>query len=213
MLELPRVFFWIELGGLLFSLLTLWPSYAAQMLVWRFTPRKKWIDTKVRHKKADRCHDAERSGRIRAARAEGRGAAGIVGRSRRRSRIRVSAVALTHSPPLRRTHLCAALCCAALPCVAQVHILRVGFIGLLIETIRCPDMSAGFGLMSSMTQRLLYQQLGAILLSAVVLVMLATARSLYVQMSRPVPAVFVRLMWGVVVINQLFVIPVLVTTT
>jgi hypothetical protein len=87
----------------------------------------------------------------------------------------------------------------------------VGFVGLVIETIRCPDMSAGFGLMSSMTQRMLYQQLGAILLSAVVLVMLATARSLYVQMSRPVPAVFVRLMWGVVVINQLFVIPVLVT--
>ena len=93
-----------------------------------------------------------------------------------------------------------------------MHILRVGLVGLVIETIRCPDMSAGFGLMSSMTQRLLYQQLGAILLCAVVLVMLATARSLYVQMSRPVPAVFVRLMWGVVVSNQLFVIPVLVTT-
>lgn len=124
-----------------------------------------------------------------------------------RSRIRtVCAAALTHSLTHRDR-------CAALPCSAQVHILRVGLVGLVIETIRCPDMSAGFGLMSSMTQRMLYQQLGAILLCAVVLVMLATARSLYVQMSRPVPAVFVRLMWGVVVINQLFVIPVLVTTT
>jgi len=89
--------------------------------------------------------------------------------------------------------------------------IYVGLVALVIETIRCPDMSAGFGRMSTMTQRLLYEQLGATLLCAVVLVMLATARSLYAQMSRPLPAIFPRLMWGIVAFYQLLIIPVLVS--
>lgn len=88
--------------------------------------------------------------------------------------------------------------------------IRVGVSALLVQTIRCPDMSSGFGLMSIVTQRLLYQQLGVVFMCAVVLVTLATAKSLYVQMSRPVPKVFPRLLWGVVAANQMFVAAVLV---
>lgn len=43
----PRWLFNLEWGIVLFSLLCLWPVYAAQLMLWRFTPRKKWIDTKV----------------------------------------------------------------------------------------------------------------------------------------------------------------------
>ena len=85
--------------------------------------------------------------------------------------------------------------------------------GLIIETIRVPDMSAGFGLLGVTTQRMLHQQFGASSLPAVVLVMLATARSLYVQMGRPLPTVFPQLMWGAVIVNQLFVLPTLVRAT
>ena len=96
MFDLPRVFFWIELGGLLLSLLTLWPSYAAQMLVWRFTPRKKWSDTKVDHNKGRRDEAMTQStagGEERSS--EGRG------QRRRRDRDRDSGPQ-THPDRLRR---------------------------------------------------------------------------------------------------------------
>lgn len=43
----PRWLFDAELGVVIASLLCLWPLYALQLLVWRFSPRKKWVDTKV----------------------------------------------------------------------------------------------------------------------------------------------------------------------
>lgn len=92
----------------------------------------------------------------------------------------------------------------------QTSMILVGVAALVVESARCPDMSSGFGLMSVVTQRLLYQQLGVVLLCAVVLVMLATAKSLCVQMNRPVPKVFPRLLWGLVAANQVFGITILV---
>jgi len=43
--------------------------------------------------------------------------------------------------------------------------------------------------------------------------MLATAKSLYVQVGRTVPKQFTRLMWTVAGLNQIFVLPVLVGRT
>lgn len=92
----------------------------------------------------------------------------------------------------------------------QLRLILVGLGGLVIETIRAPDISAGFGLMSIMTQRMLYQQFGAMVLPVAVLVLLATAKSLSVQLSRPLPKVFPRLMWTLIAINQILVLPTLV---
>ena len=64
--------------------------------------------------------------------------------------------------------------------------------------------------MSIMTQRMLYQQFGAAVLPVAVLVLLATAKSLSVQLSRPLPPIFPRLMWTLIAINQILVLPTLV---
>ena len=97
--------------------------------------------------------------------------------------------------------------------LSQVGLICVAVAALIVDTIRAPDMSAGFGIHSLTTQRMLYQQFGASTLPAVVLILLATAKSLSVQLGRPLPKVFPRLMWTFVVINQLFVLPSMVRTS
>jgi hypothetical protein len=57
---------------------------------------------------------------------------------------------------------------------------------------------------------MLYQQFGAVVLPVAVLVLLATAKSLSVQLSRPLPPIFPRLMWALIAINQILVLPTLV---
>lgn len=47
-MQLPRWLFEAERAALLLSLLLLWPAFLSQLLVWRFTPKKKWNQTKVR---------------------------------------------------------------------------------------------------------------------------------------------------------------------
>ena len=64
--------------------------------------------------------------------------------------------------------------------------------------------------MSIMTQRMLYQQFGAMVLPVAVLVLLATAKSLSVQLNRPLPKLLPRLMWTLIAINQMLVLPTLV---
>ena len=64
--------------------------------------------------------------------------------------------------------------------------------------------------MSILSQRLLYAQLGCFLTYAVVLVMLATAKSLYVQVHRQVPQRFSRALWAIAIFNHLCSIPIFV---
>lgn len=117
--------FHAERAGIIASLAMLWPLFLGQLLVFRFTPRRKWNDMKL----------------------------GLV---------------------------------------------LLGLCALTIESIRAPDMQGGFGVYSCLTQRLLYEQLGCFFLYCLVLVLLATARSLYLQMHRRLPRAFELSMWAIV---------------
>jgi len=86
----------------------------------------------------------------------------------------------------------------------------LGTLGTIVQTIRCPDVAAVFGRMSVSANRLLYAQLGCLGLEALVLVMLATARSLYMQMQRSVPRIFTVAFYSIIIINHTLSIPIIV---
>ena len=92
----------------------------------------------------------------------------------------------------------------------QWRLIVIGTLGTIVQTIRCPDVAAVFGRMSVSANRLLYAQLGCLGLEALVLVMLATARSLYMQMQRSVPRIFPIAFYSIIIINHTLSIPIIV---
>lgn len=90
------------------------------------------------------------------------------------------------------------------------HLIWLGFLSMTIQTIRTVDPSSAFGRLSLPVQRSLYTQLGCILMYCVVLVVLATAKSLCVQLGRPVPLWFTRTLWGINIASHITAFPCIV---
>lgn len=90
------------------------------------------------------------------------------------------------------------------------HLIWIGIVSMVLQSIRTVDPSSAFGRLSLPVQRSLYSQLGAILFYAVVVVVVATAKTLCVQLGRPLPNWFSPTMWGINVASHISTFPCLI---
>lgn len=89
----------------------------------------------------------------------------------------------------------------------KTKLILIGVLACIVGSLRACDPNSGLGLISIFVSRSLYQEFGIICLYALVLVMLATARTLFVQMQRPMPVVYRYSMWGIAHGQQALFVP------
>lgn len=90
----------------------------------------------------------------------------------------------------------------------KLYLILLGLLAMMVQTVRTVDPSSAFDRLDLPTQRALYAQLGAVLMYAVILVVCGTARTLCVQLSRPLPKWFIRAVWGINIANHITTVPV-----
>jgi hypothetical protein len=86
----------------------------------------------------------------------------------------------------------------------KYQMLLFGTAALVVQTIRAYDLSSMYGTYSVSFQHGIHAQVTAILLDALVVMLLSTARSLYVQINRKIPAYHFWLLWMPVILYHLF---------
>ena len=89
----------------------------------------------------------------------------------------------------------------------KMRLILIGVVACFIGSLRACDPNSGLGLISVFVSRSLYQEFGITCLYSLVLVMLSTAKTLFVQMQRPMPAFYKYGMWGLVSTEQFGFIP------